>query len=790
MKKKLRLFTFIFAVFMIFCCLPLNALADSFVVAGEDFDYFLNDEGGYTIDGYDGEAEVLEIPAYIDSVPVTAIDDYALYCLGYACKKIVIPETIKTIEGSSLTCNNYLTDIEVSEDNPYFCDVDGVLYNKDVTTLVYYPEGREDATYTFPDTVTELSEYCFHSSNIKTLTFSENIKNIGYRVFYSCDELEEIVLPQGLENIGNGAFYYCENLKAVNIPDTVLNIGESAFGNCYDLENVVIPDSVTEIGRWAFENCSSLKAVHFGAGVEIYGYEMFSRCEKLDSITVSPENKVLRAVDGVLFNKDKTELLAYPANKADVRYNMPDSVTFVSHQAFRDAKNLEEIKLSMTLERIGSNAFDNCDSLKYVDIPDSVKFINNDAFYACDGLESVYLGKSVEELYANTFDDCTSIKNFKVSEDNLKYSAMNGVLFNKAKTELIVYPSGKSFDNYVIPSTVKEVSSQAFSGNDEYYNIKDTYGKVYVGDCLLEQMCNNVSYLNVRTGTRVIGSYAFWLGSDVWGISLPEETRVICREAFFACSSLQAVYIPSGVKYIGNYAFATCNMLTDIYYGGTEAQWNKIENIDNCSLPENVTVHFESEGNEYVNPVLPEDDYLHTYEDTESGVSVSTDTDADLCVEDIKTQEIVDSVQDLLPRAKVETVYEINLQREGEEVQPEDRVLVKIPAKNRFARVYRMEEDGSLTDMNARYEEGYLWFYTDHFSYYALGMKQAECYELGDVDMDERINVKDATAVQKHLAGLGVYQQDVIDLLMDYDQNGTLNVKDATAIQKKVAGLV
>ena len=346
------------------------------------------------------------------------------------------------------------------------------------------------------------------------------------------------------------------------------------------------------------------------------------------------------------------------------------------------------------------------------------------------------------------------------------------------------------------PDTVKEVDGyNAFGDNKDYYS-DEFYetGEIYIGDCLLrfdEYYSDKGGNISVKTGTRIIGSYAFEYDDEIWGISLPESMRAISSNAFECCHLLQAIYIPAGVKYIGYDAFWDCYMLTDIYYGGTQEQWNNIEIIYDAGLPEDVTIHFESTGNEYVNPVLPEDDYLHTYEDEESGISVSTDTNATLSAENVMTQEIVDMVAELLPKAKVESVYEINLKdEENEEIQPVDRVLVKIPTKNRFARVYRMEEDGTLTDMNARYEDGYLWFYTDHFSYYALGMKQAENYERGDVDMDEKINIKDATAVQKHIAQVSEYQQDVIDLLMDYNQDGIINIKDATAIQKKGAGFI
>jgi len=768
MKKRLRIFTLIIAVFMFLCCLPLDAFADSFVVAGEDFDYYLNSEGTYTISGYSGEDDVVEVPAYIDSIAVTELGNYSLYN-NYA-KKIVIPETVKKIGENALTCNDYLKEIEVSDSNPYLCDVDGILYDKGVTTIIYYPEGIEDEIFTLPESVTTLGQYSFHYAELKTVVLPQNLKKIEQRAFYGARNLNSMTLPSTLEYMGDGLFYYCESLT-----------------------DIVIPDSVAYLGNYAFEGCKKLESVHFGSGLKELPENIFGGCEALESFSVSVGSKMFSVENGVLFDKNKTKLIKYPVNKSDSTYTVPSTVKRINTNAFNNTEALEYINLPDSLEFVEYEAFWELPSLKELIIPDSVTTFEYNLRY-CESLEKVYIGKNVESIEPySTFRLCKSLKKIEVSPENKNYCSVGGILFNKNKTELIKYPGGISMEGYIIPSTVTEVRASAFYDQENYNEDLEEDGEVYVGDCLLEYegyMSKREGNISVKTGTRIIADSAFWAEDNIWGVSLPDETRVICSFAFSSCDLLQAIYIPVGVKYIGYNAFWCSDMLTDVYYGGTEAQWNKIEGVEDADLPEYVTIHFESEGNEYVNPVFPEDDYLNTYEDEESGVSVSTDTDASLSVEDVKTQEIVDSVAELLPKAKVESVYEINLQNEGEEIQPVDVVLVKIPTKNRFARVYRMEEDGTLTDMNARYEAGFLWFYTDHFSYYALGMKQAEHYELGDVDMDERINVKDATAVQKHLASLGEYQQDVIDLLMDYDQNGTLNVKDATAIQKVVAGLV
>ncbi|MBQ4105409.1 MAG: leucine-rich repeat protein [Clostridia bacterium] len=766
MKKRAEILSLFMAVIMILCCFPISVVADSFVIAGDNFEYVLNEEGTYTITGYDGEDEILEIPAYIDGVAVTELSSYSLYndIVGY---KLIIPETIKKIGGSALTCNN-LTEIEVHPDNEFFCDVDGVIYNKDVSMLIYYPEGREELSYTVPSTVTELGEYSFHYGG----------------------KLEKIELPEGIKKIGKRAFYYVDTLKEINLPEGLESIASGAFMGCSEIGEIHIPDSVKAIETQTFSDCSGLRNVYIGSSVESIGIEIFLSCSSLVNISVSEDNKILCAENGVLFNKDKTELIKYPSEKSDKTYAVPATVTKIQKQAFDTVDFLEEITFPDSLETIEEGNFFRCQELKSVEIPDSVKYMGY-CFSWCPKLERVFVGKNVE-IFApySTFAYCDLLVSIEVDEDNPYYSSLDGVLYNKDISKTLKFPKGLSTSEYKIPASVRELDGSAFADQEGYSDELWENGEVYVDDCLLEYDYHGKGNVNVKTGVRVIGVRAFWAEQEIWGVSLPDTTRIIGSMAFSSMMYLQAVYIPESVNYMGNDVFFASDMCYDIYYGGSEQQWSRIENIENAGIPEDATVHFQSEGNDFVNPVLPEDMYENSYVDEESGISVFTDTDAQLSAENITSEEIVASVDELLPKATVEAVYEINLHRDGEEIQPEDVVLVKIPTNNRFARVYRMEEDGTLTDMNARYEGGYLVFTTSHFSLYTLAQKNADEYERGDVDMDETVNVRDATMVQKYLASLTELEQGVLDHLADFDESLEVTVRDATAIQKFVAGLL
>ena len=207
----------------------------------------------------------------------------------------------------------------------------------------------------------------------------------------------DITIPSTLggypvTNIGSGAFYGCDDLTSVTIPNSVLNIGDSAFLYCSSLTSVIIPDSVTIIGEDAFFGCGSLTAINVYSGNQSYSSD-----------------------DGVLFNKNKTELICCPGGKSD----------------------------------------------EYV-IPDSVRSIGDYAFANCRSLISVTIGDSVLNIGDKAFPGCISLTEINVDSGNQNYSSDDGVFFNKNKTELICCPGGKSGE-YVIPNSVLNIGDYAFA---------------------------------------------------------------------------------------------------------------------------------------------------------------------------------------------------------------------------------------------------------------------------------------------------------------------------------------
>ena len=253
--------------------------------------------------------------------------------------------------------------------------------------------------------------------------------------------------------------------SAVNgIP--VRNIGNWAFGKCAGLTGVKIPDGVTTIGKFAFANCNGLTGVTIPASVTSIEASAFVDCHGLTSVIVHPANPTYCcSAEGVMFNKERTRIVLYPAGKAG-SYVIPNGVIDIGNSAFASCTGLTSVIFSDGITTIGEWAFCNCSSLTGVMFPDGVTSIGTAAFYCCNGLKDVMLPASVSSMSANPFRGCNSLTSIRVNPANPAYcSSADGVVFNKEKASLVSYPAGKT-GNYDIPGSVTHIGASAFQGSN------------------------------------------------------------------------------------------------------------------------------------------------------------------------------------------------------------------------------------------------------------------------------------------------------------------------------------
>ena len=333
---------------------------------------------------------------------------------------------------------------------------------------------------------------------------------LGENLTWSFEESTGTLTISGTGEMGDGYFVgfnqYAQTIKTVIIEDGVTSIGDSAFSNCGNLTSVIIPDSVTSIGSSAFRDSDSLTSVTIPDGVANIGNSAFSYCDSLTSVTI------------------------------------PDSVA-----------------------SIGDWAFSYCDSLTSVTIPDSMSTsIGYSAFAYCKNLTDLTIGYGVEEIKSGAFSGCENLTDITVSKDNASFCVVDGILYNKEITRIVLYPSNKE-GTFVIPDTITKIESDDFQSCTGITSviIPDSVTEIESGAF---SGCTGLTSVTIPDSVTEIGSDAFSECTSLTSVTIPDGVTYIGRETFSGCTSLEKVGLPKGLTEIGQYAFKNCTALESITF--------------------------------------------------------------------------------------------------------------------------------------------------------------------------------------------------------------------------------
>lgn len=309
-----------------------------------------------------------------------------------------------------------------------------LICNPSSTFFIPEPHRRVLQSVVLPEGIGAIGRNDFRGCEmLERVTIPKSLKEIDNSTFQSCKNLKEIILPDGLEEIGSFAFENCEKLETVTIPKSVTKIGSGVFTGCISLREINvdpenpayssvdgvlftkdgkelvqypggktgayrIPAGVEKVSATAFRSCAGLTEITLPAGKgwldsaaskattgTEYAFTLFHDCSALRAVWIDGDDPQIRSVNGVLFTKDGTTLLCYPAGREGA-YEIPDGVTAIAFGAFEGCRGLTAVTLPGTVTEIRTCAFQKCTSLTSLHIPYSVTLIRGSAFYDCDNL--------------------------------------------------------------------------------------------------------------------------------------------------------------------------------------------------------------------------------------------------------------------------------------------------------------------------------------------------------------------------------------------------------------------
>lgn len=675
--------------------------------------------------------------------------------------------------GAFLACFS-LKKIDISSDNPYLMFDGDAIFNNDKTELIYYVGDSKTYEYEIPDCVTKIRKGAFiGNATLKRVIIPETVSTISFYSFGECSSLEEVVIPDSVTKIESYAFSGSA-LRQISLPDSTMEILDFAFRFCSNLEEISFSRNIALIGDRAFEGTawydnqkeglvylnnwvvgykepyqpvneiriaegtvgicneflsnSNVKSVYIPESVIYIPKAFIAFNLYLENIAVDSNNKYFLSENGILYNKNKTEIICFPPAKTDVKFEIPYGIENVRDNAFAYCQNIEEIILPNTLKEIGSQAFAGCHQLKEIAIPDGVTFIGGKAFEGC-----------------------------------------------------------LSLSNIAMTNSVKKMGLFAFENTAWYRNQPD--GIIYIGNILYDYkgIITEEDIVEIREDTVCIAGGAFIYQNKLRSIYIPDSVEYIGEGAFGLATNLKEVYISKNLKEVAIGAFSYSSGITDVYYRGTKEDWDKInfsdeiledEFMDECLL------FFDEKNAEHSHSATEVEIitdstcvlegtsknickcgfvYLETLPLSEHNFGewiakgnkktrqctmckfeeiIFVSNDGDVEIETPETPDsdfVVDEIEKkgdkylIIEEAfgkhhhgdwEVVKAFDITLKnKDGVHVQPDGTVKVKLPlhsAKEGVYKVYRVNDDGTLTDMNAYRQGSHMVFETDHFSIYVI----------------------------------------------------------------------
>lgn len=271
--------------------------------------------------------------------------------------EVSIPSSVSYI-GNKAFETNLIKKFSVDQSNKYYASIDGVLFDKSVTKIVDYPNYAEGEIYSIPQGVSIIGNYAFSGDNdsLTTILIPDTVTEIDNGAFSNFYNLEFIYIPESVTKIGDNAFNSCSQLASISIPYSVKKIGKSAFSYCENLQTVSLTEGLESIGDYAFESDHALSNITLPFSLSDISPTAFVNCENFTEYITDINNPIFSVTDGVLYSKDKTELVSYPTGKKDKEYSVLQGTKSIGDYAL-SCDNLDSVYVPQSVEKIGTKSF-------------------------------------------------------------------------------------------------------------------------------------------------------------------------------------------------------------------------------------------------------------------------------------------------------------------------------------------------------------------------------------------------------------------------------------------------
>lgn len=574
----------------------------------DNLTWTLTKNGTLTISGTGG---MQYYPSHYDS----EISDYITITPWYDYREqittLLVETGVTNLQNDAFSGCRNLTAVHLPESLDYIGS--GVFENclgltsMVIPDAVYYIGGQAFsgcanlASVTLPDSLTSLSNQLFENcTSLKSINIPASVTGIDYGAFIGCTALTSIVIPgkaivgwnafagctgletavmlDGVSGIGFGSFTNCSALKTVAIPDTVASIGTHAFSGCSSLESVAIPGKVTVIEQCTFQNCANLKSVTIPETITSIGNSAFEGCSSLTGLTL-PQG-ITRIADNTFYNCTSLKSLV-----------IPKDVTYIGRYAFDNCAALTCLEIPAGVTEIGDGAFIGCSGLKSLVIPAGVTAIPEAAFSGCGNLTRLELPERITGIGRAAFSGCASLTRAVIPE------GITGIAED-------TFRNCANLESVAIPKTVTGIGDSAFLGCSRLTGVVIPEGVTRIEDYAFMD-CASLMDIVIPGSVTSLGSEAFMDCSGLKSVVIPGSLERIEKGAFYGCA-LTSLEIPEGVVSIGDYAFLNneqltsvriprsvtaigedafhCIRLKTVYYGGSKADWNRIQMGDNFYL--------------------------------------------------------------------------------------------------------------------------------------------------------------------------------------------------------------